>query len=599
MHRIHCFAYAVLLVAALLLTGGCATVGPSAPVASPQAQAQYAHAQELYRSGNFRDAARAFLGAANSDPAIRDRATLAAAASYRSLGQIARTAALLQRVDRDNLSPADEARYRVLSAEVALQRGRADAARKQLADLPPDLPPEVHEQALGVRARADLATGDRLAAARTLMQREALLPPAARAANRQQVVSILAGMGTARLTPLYASLGEGDPLKPLVQQALGRVGKAMPRTLPQPDQPVGTQTGASMPPQGYAMPSKVALLLPATGPVATAGAAVRDGFFTAYFHTPVTREQRPAVKVYDTGGTPDGAVSAYQQAVQDGAEIVVGPLARAAVGTLFAQAPLPVPVLALNHAQGDVPTPTGSVEFSLLPEAEGAELAARMITLGLQAAIVFRGDSDTAARTFDAFKTQFESLGGAVANDVVLPPDGVDFAEQIEAALAGSGTETGIVALLRPEQARLLLPQLKLARSTLPVFATSMLYTGTEDPTADSDLDGVQFCDEPWLFDAQTGLPDHATLASQLTTAGGPAARLFGFGMDAYALLPYLGWLRTHPGSYVAGATGQLTMDSFGHVQRTPIWVQFQGGVARPIAAGLEAQPTAAIPTEP
>lgn len=599
MHRIHCFAYAVLLVAALLLTGGCATVGPSAPVASPQAQAQYTHAQELYRSGNFRDAARAFLGAANSDPAIRDRATLAAAASYRSLGQIARTAALLQRVDRDNLSPADEARYRVLSAEVALQRGRADAARKQLADLPPDLPPEVHEQALGVRARADLATGDRLAAARTLMQREALLPPAARAANRQQVVSILAGMGTARLTPLYASLGEGDPLKPLVQQALGRVGKAMPRTLPQPDQPVGTQTGASMPPQGYAMPSKVALLLPATGPVATAGAAVRDGFFTAYFHTPVTREQRPAVKVYDTGGTPDGAVSAYQQAVQDGAEIVVGPLARAAVGTLFAQAPLPVPVLALNHAQGDVPTPTGSVEFSLLPEAEGAELAARMITLGLQAAIVFRGDSDTVARTFDAFKTQFESLGGAVANDVVLPPDGVDFAEQIEAALAGSGTETGIVALLRPEQARLLLPQLKLARSTLPVFATSMLYTGTEDPTADSDLDGVQFCDEPWLFDAQTGLPDHTTLASQLTTAGGPAARLFGFGMDAYALLPYLGWLRTHPGSYVAGATGQLTMDSFGHVQRTPIWVQFQGGVARPIAAGLEAQPTAAIPTEP
>lgn len=599
MHRIHCFAYAVLLVAALLLTGGCATVGPSAPVASPQAQAQYAHAQELYRSGNFRDAARAFLGVANSDPAIRDRATLAAAASYRSLGQIARTAALLQRVDRDNLSPADEARYRVLSAEVALQRGRADAARKQLADLPPDLPPEVHEQALGVRARADLATGDRLAAARTLMQREALLPPAARAANRQQVVSILAGMGTARLTPLYASLGEGDPLKPLVQQALGRVGKAMPRTLPQPDQPVGTQTGASMPPQGYAMPSKVALLLPATGPVATAGAAVRDGFFTAYFHTPVTREQRPAVKVYDTGGTPDGAVSAYQQAVQDGAEIVVGPLARAAVGTLFAQAPLPVPVLALNHAQGDVPTPTGSVEFSLLPEAEGAELAARMITLGLQAAIVFRGDSDTVARTFDAFKTQFESLGGAVANDVVLPPDGVDFAEQIEAALAGSGTETGIVALLRPEQARLLLPQLKLARSTLPVFATSMLYTGTEDPTADSDLDGVQFCDEPWLFDAQTGLPDHTTLASQLTTAGGPAARLFGFGMDAYALLPYLGWLRTHPGSYVAGATGQLTMDSFGHVQRTPIWVQFQGGVARPIAAGLEAQPTAAIPTEP
>lgn len=355
-----------------------------------------------------------------------------------------------------------------------------------------------------------------------------------------------------------------------------------------------------MPPQGYAMPSKVALLLPATGPVATAGAAVRDGLFTAYFDTPVTREQRPAVKVYDTVGTPAGAASAYQQAVHDGAELVVGPLARASVAAVFAQASLPVPVLALNHAQGNVATPDGSIEFALLPEAEGAQLAARMITLGLHAAIVFRGNDDTAARTFDAFRTQFESLGGQVANDIVLQPGGVDFAGQIDAALAGSGSQTGIVALLRPEQARLLLPQLRLARSSLPVFATSMVYNGTDDATANRDLDGVQFCDEPWLFDAQAGLPDHATLASQLATADGPAARLFGFGMDAYALMPYLGWLRSHPESYVPGATGQLTMDAFGHVQRTPIWVQFQGGIARPIAAGFESQPAAAaIPNGP
>ncbi|MGH8215804.1 MAG: penicillin-binding protein activator [Rhodanobacteraceae bacterium] len=600
MHRIHNLAYAVLLAAALLLIGGCATLGPSGPAPGPQSQSQYAHAQQLYRSGNFRDAARAFLDVGKSDPAIRARATLAAAASYRSLGQIGQTAALLQRVDRHDLSPADDARYRVLSAEVALQGGQADAALKQLTNLPPDLPPEVQQHALDVQARADLATGDRLAAARALVQRNALLPPAAQASNHQQVVSILAGMGSDRLTPLYASLGGNDPLKPFVGQALRQAGKAMPRAIPRPNQPVGTLTAASMPPQGYAMPSKVALLLPATGPVATAGAAVRDGFFAAYFHAPVTREQRPVVKVYDTGGTPDGAVSAYLQAVNDGAELVIGPLARGAVGAVFAQSALPVPVLALNHAQGNVPTPAGSIEFALLPEAEGAQLAARMITLGLHAAIVFRGNDDTVSRTFDAFKTQFESLGGQVANDIVLQPGSMDFADQITAALAGSGSQTGIVALLRPGQARLLLPQLRLARSTLPVFATSMVYAGTDDATANGDLDGVQFCDEPWLFDAQAGLPDHATLASLLTTADGPAARLFGFGMDAYALMPYVGWLRTHPGSYVPGATGQLTMDAFGHVQRTPIWVQFQGGVARPIAAGLEPQPAAAaIPTGP
>ncbi|MGH8124737.1 MAG: penicillin-binding protein activator [Rhodanobacteraceae bacterium] len=500
-----------------------------------------------------------------------------------------------QTVDQE--ARAHTAIKHVRSADAALQHGHANLALQQLAGLPTDLPPGVQQQVLATQARAQLANGNRPAAARALIQRAALLPNASRATEQQQAVAMLAGMGRDKLTSLLASLTGSDPLKPWVQRALARPGAALAQVLPQPDLPVGTQQGTAAP-QGYAMPAKVALLLPATGPVAVAGAAVRDGFFTAYFHTPATREQRPAIMVYDTGGTAEGALAAYQQAVADGATLVVGPLGRAAVAAVFAQPMLPVPVLALNHPQGDKSTPAGSYEFALLPEAEGAQLAARLIALGLHAAIVFRGADDTASRTFAGFKSQFESLGGQVANDIVLPQGSVDFSARIQAALAGSGSQTGIVALLRPVQARLLLPQLRLARSTLPVFATSMVYSGDENATANGDLDGVRFCDEPWLYDAQAGLPDHATLAAQLGTASGPAARLFAFGMDAYALVPYLGWLRAHPGSYVPGATGQLTMDAFGHVERTPIWVQFHGGIARPIAAGLEAQPStsAAVP---
>lgn len=490
---------------------------------------------------------------------------------------------------------AQRASDRIHAATIALQRGHADAALKQLGSLPPSLPPDVQQRALDVQARAQLALGARVDAARTLAQRAPLLPPAAQAAEHQRVVAILAGMGSPGLKALLPTLADNDPLKPYVSQALAHSGTATPLALPQLNEPVGTLTGAAVP-QGFAMPAHVALLLPAAGRVAVASAAVRDGFFAAYFHTPASQEQRPTIKVYDTGGTAGGTLAAYQQAVADGASLVVGPLSRGAVGTLFSQASLPVPVLALNHAQGNQTVPAGSAEFALLPEAEGAQLGSHMITSGLHAAIVFRGNDDTSARTFAAFKLEFESLGGQIANDIVLQPGDVDFASQIQAALAGSGNQTGIVALLRPDQARLLLPQLKLARSTLPVFSTSMVYSGDENATSDADLDGLQFCDEPWLYDAQAGLPSHATLASQLPTAAGPAARLFAFGMDAYALMSYLDWLRSHPGSYLAGATGQLTMDASGHVQRTPIWVQFQGGVARPVAAGLETPPADAAP---
>src|SRR5690348_7587719 len=177
----------------------------------------------------------------------------------------------------------------VRAANAALQRGDARAALEQLAAVPPDAPPDVRQQALGLQARAQLASGDRLAAARSLIQRAALLPPAAQAPEQQQAIAILAGMGRESLARVYPSLAADDPVKPWVQKAIARPGAAAARVLPQPNQPVGTLQGAAAP-QGYAIPAKVALLLPATGPVAVAGAAVRDGFFTAYFHAPVTRE---------------------------------------------------------------------------------------------------------------------------------------------------------------------------------------------------------------------------------------------------------------------------------------------------------------------
>ncbi|EIL87474.1 penicillin-binding protein activator, partial [Rhodanobacter sp. 115] len=65
-------------------------------------------------------------------------------------------------------------------------------------------------------------------------------------------------------------------------------------------------------------------------------------------------------------------------------------------------------------------------------------------------------------------------------------------------------------------------------------------------------------------------------------------ARLFAFGMDAWNLVPYIGWMREHPGSYLPGASGQLAADAFGRVRRVLIWAKFQDGVARPIGGDLQ-----------
>jgi hypothetical protein len=70
--------------------------------------------------------------------------------------------------------------------------------------------------------------------------------------------------------------------------------------------------------------------------------------------------------------------------------------------------------------------------------------------------------------------------------------------------------------------------------------------------------------------------------------------------MDAWNLAPYLAWLRDHPGSYLPGATGQLTADQFGRVRRVLVWARFTDGVARPLTGSLQMDdaPSAAPPAE-
>jgi uncharacterized protein len=212
-----------------------------------------------------------------------------------------------------------------------------------------------------------------------------------------------------------------------------------------------------------------------------------------------------------------------------------------------------------------------------------------MIDRGIHSAYIVTSSDDFAKRAGTAFKAEFAAKGGQIAGVSQIASSNVNYGDAINALNAGSaGNDAGIFISMRTEQARLLLPQLRVARINLPVFATSHIYGGSDNPSADRDLEGVEFCDAPWLFDAQTGLPSYQDVASQLPAARGATAQLFAFGMDAWNLVPYIDWLRNHPGSYLPGATGQLTSDTFGHINRVLTWLKFQDGVARPMNGSLE-----------
>lgn len=582
---------------------------------SPAEIAAAQGAATLAQQGHFDQAASAYLNLADQYRGQADHYRLLAVEAWRQDGQLERGFRTLAEIKRKNLVGDEPLRLDLLRAEQALDRHDASAALRLTTQPNVAIPKVLQARFLELRARAMVATGDLWGGARTRVQMDDLLSGFDQAQNRRQALDLLIRLGVGPLKQRASAMQPGDHMLPWVNEALSRLGVTVAQAQPNLQQPVGTLLPGpdATVREGYKAPAQVALLLPLDGRFAAASVPIRQGFFASYFDAGRNHAPRPSIRVYDSKGTAEGAVAAYQQAVSDGARLVVGPLTRGAVAAVFAQQQLPVPVLALNHPDDHQLPVANTSEFGLMPEAEGAQAADHMINRGIRKAYVIISNDNFALRAAKAFKAEMIARGGNVLASTTLPTGQTSYADNINSLqmpvatdpkVAGASTvanasttgspggtgrdDAGIFISAPPIQARLLLPQLHLARIDLPVFATSHVYGGSDNAASNRDLDGVEFCDSPWLFNAQPGLPNRGDISALLPAARGGGARLFAFGMDAWNLVPYLDWLRAHPGSYLPGASGQLTADRFGHVRRVLTWAKFQDGLARPLNGSLQ-----------
>jgi len=553
-------------------------------------------AEQAYQQGDFDRAAQAFLQLAETHSGDRAHYRLRAAEAYHESGETDAAAQALEGIKSRRLNGEEVVRYNLLEAEVALSRHDAAHAMQYLDFAETTTVTPLRLRALELRARAQAGAGNALASARTRAELDRWLGGADRQQNEAQIVATLQPLGVDALKQQAQSLTPGDPLRPWIDRVLRRDGQALPLVVMRPNQAVGTlQQGER---EGFRAAHRIALLLPDSGPLNAVSQPVRDGFFAARFAD--TNAPRTEVTVFDSGGTAAGAVAAYQKAAASGVDRIVGPLSRDAVSAVFAQGRLPVPVLALNQPEHGEAPPPGSAAFGLNPDTEAAQAAEHVRARGLTRAVIITATEDWAERAALAFRAQFESSNAQIVGEARVQENEVNFSTMIRQALAGVTTtsnalpapgatapppgDTAIFISMRPQQARLLLPQLKLAGyANVPVFATSHIYSGNNNPGQDRDLDGVEFCDAPWLFDAVLGLPKRSEIVRSLDTARGAGGRLFAMGMDAYALLPYLDWLAQRPDSYVAGATGQLAEDNLGRIQRLLTWARFDNGTPHPV----------------
>jgi len=599
-----------MLVGCLLLLSGCETTGFSGLSGSGEQRAE-----RLARNGEHGDAASAYIGlATDAVGSERDRLTLLAVEQWLDAGDVERAQRAFSDVQNPGSGPLLPL-WNTNSAALALYRGDADRA---LALLEPmsrqSLARRDRLRVEALRADAWIQKQDPARAVELMTQREKWLDgPEAIEQNRNrlwqgllysnpQVLRNAAQSVTNEATRGWLTLG--SLATSTGQQGVGWSNGIVRWREAHPGHPamavIGTAGTSDQELLEY--PRQVALLLPLSGRSATAGKAIQNGFMGAYFATASALDDRQSIRIYDVN-SEGGASAAYQNAVADGAEFVVGPLLKKNVTELANDILVPVPVLTLNYLPEESLPPPGLYQFALAPEDEAASAAIRALGDGYTRAIALVPNNEWGRRVLQSFATEFEGLGGTLLDYRSYTPDKQDFSGEIEILMGLSGSvqryqrmraNIGGSLQFDPRRrqdaefiflaaaagpGRLLKSQLKFHYSgDLPAYSTSSI--NALDGRSNADLNGIMFADTPWLIDPQPWIQNLPSTYAEHWPEERRLARLHAMGFDAYNLIASLYASRGGQMTELDGATGELFLDQQGRVHRRLAWAQFQRGEA-------------------
>lgn len=602
---------------------GCETVPRPAPAEPPVSAAA---AEQAERRGEYVLAAREYERLAHSvKPPQRQNFQLRGIEALIKAGQAPEARQKLAQVKLAGLEPGFGVRKRVLEARLLILEGAHEKALRQLDDIARTRPldPALLADIERTRAQAELAVGNPIGAVSSLVRRERYL--AAREAvadNQLQIWKTLSSLPRARLAAELnltrdPVLGGWIELTLAVTEnaaAADRLAGAIETwKKTHPAHPVGEPLLATLR-AGAPVLSRartIALLLPLSSGVALAAEAVRDGFLA--MASANANPEKPQVRIYDIGDETAKAPAFYAQAITDGAQVVVGPLGREAAEQVLRRSSVTVPTLLLSHTD-DSGRGRPLFQFGLPPEQEAKQVAERAWLDGHRRAAVLYPQDAWGERMLAAFTAHWQRLGGTLAAAQSYPDNLSDYSDPIKQLLNIQLSEARRAEVERrvgqklnfesrarqdldfiflasdAKRGRLIKPQLNFHHaSRVPVYATSLIYSGRPDPLHDVDLDGIVFADMPWILQTEGRIP---LLREQLQRdwpyAYSDLDRLYALGMDSYAILPYLQRIGADGGgARFSGVTSLISLDPEGRLQRQPLWARFSKGVPRLVDSTL------------
>ncbi len=601
----------LFIAATKLLLGAALLAGCSSQPKNTSLQ----HAKQAEIAGDYAEIARQYNRlAADAPPAQRQSYKLMMANAFFKGGYINKSRRVLQSIDATLLSGSQKFQRRILLAKIADKDNHPKSVLSHLSiSIRDDTPVDMITEYYSLRATAYYKLGNRLAAVHEWIKREPLLQNSEDIENNQQLIwQTLQSLPEKELTITPSTAPDtlsgwlelahiaSKPYKP--EQRLNEWLQRYPR------HPAANSIFIQLKEQTTAIierPSQIALLLPLSGAYEKHATALRDGFLTAYYLQQHNDKNEFAanIRIYDTQKDPD----AYNRAVNDGAEFIIGPLSKKAVNALIDKTPktMPVATLILNYSETSENLPDNLYQLGLSPEDEARQVADKAWLDGHSRAIAFIPQNAWGKRVFNAFSKHWQELGGVIAETTTYASKDNDFSEPLRNILnlnESAQRKKQISRLLQrsikfeprrrqdvdfvflaasSRQARLIRPQFKFHYAAdLPIYATSRVYGGSPNPAADMDMNDITFCDTPWTLTAdKQPSKEYSTATTLWPRQTADRGRMFALGVDAFHIIGELNRLQISPSEYYQGETGLLNMNENNQIHRKLACARFVRGI--------------------
>jgi outer membrane PBP1 activator LpoA protein len=583
----------------------------------------------MVANGQFLDAALAYskLSSASEQP-LKSHYSLRAAELLMDGNYVPQSFQLMSEIDGSSLSQGIQIRLSLLAARIAVARQQPEEALAKLRLVSPLLSDETIDLQISanqLRANIYVLQNQPLEAARERVKLEPLLTdPEAILVNQEAIISTLQLLAPETLRKYrtdtapdifngwleLASIGQ----RVSASQDSIELDNWRKRYSQHPALDIIISSVLSARPLALTLPTQIALILPLNNRFAKAASAIRDGFLAAYYAQPANTEGPsvvvPSIRIYDEGESSENIDFAYAQAVNDGAEFVVGPLNKEAVNQLAHKDELIVPVLALNFSEQKSSgqpeqLPSNLFQISLSPEQEARQVAEHAWLDGHSRAAIITPATTWGTRVAKAFTERWLELDGSVVEKQTYNAKESDYSLPIRQLLNVDDSENRkkdlrwilgqkiefiprrrqdidfIFMAASSRQARLIKPQLRFHHAPkIPVYATSHSYGGTVNKDMDRDMDGVLFSDMPWtLTSNEVDNNLKSNLRKNWPERIKRYSRLYALGIDAYHIIGQLNTLQRNRANYFEGKTGDLSLDANNRLQRRLIWARFERGI--------------------